>query len=208
MPTVSQDTRFIGYSPEVNLQEKKSGVNNSVYEPYTMQDIAAAIGSGTTYVDYPFEWYPNAGLTTAGPKFTYTDGVELISYHIKGIDAIGDSGNDFYQYLCTVDFNQPYEGIFPGSITGSFYCSTDGNLINTPLANGGLLLMDGVGTVIVSDFTMYLYPYENPQPNGHYYYALVATGSLNETGSFSGLMSYDFEFLLPNYIPAPTIFQD
>ena len=208
MPTVSQDTRFIGYSPEVNLQEKKSGVNNAVYEPYTMQDIAAAVGNGSTPTGIPYVFYPPAGITTGGPKFTYTDGVELISYHIKGIDSISDTGDNFYQYLCTLDLPAGYENIFPGSITGAFQCTLDGNIINTPLANGGLLYMEGVGTPSVTDFTMYLYPYENPQPNGHYYYALVASGYLTETGAFSGLMSYDFEFLLPSYAEAPTIFQD
>ena len=208
MPTVSQDTRFIGYAPDVNLQEKKSGINNTLSEPYTMQDIAAAVGNGSTPTGIPYVFYPPAGITTGGPKFTYTDGIELISYHIKGIDSIQETGNNFYQYLCTVDFGVPYEGIFPGSVTGSFQCITDGNIITTPLANGGLLYIDGIGAVNLTDFTMYLYPYENPQPNGHSYYALVATANLAETGAISGLMSYDFEFLLPDYIPAPTIFQD
>jgi len=208
MPSVPLDTRFVGFAPSTNLQEKKSANINALSQPYTMQDIADSAGNATTPTNIPYVWYPPAGITNGGVKFTYTDGVELISYRIKGIDQISDTGNNFYQYLCTVDFNVPYEGIFPYSLTGAFQCTTDGNIITTPLANGGLLYIDGIGAVSVTDFTMYLYPYENPQPNGHYYYALVATGNLTETGSISGLMSYDFEFLLPNFIPAPTIFQD
>lgn len=43
MPDISTTTRFIGYAPEVNLEERKSGLNNALSEPYTMQDIIDTI---------------------------------------------------------------------------------------------------------------------------------------------------------------------
>lgn len=55
-------------------------------------------------VSYGFEFWPDAGLTTNGPKFTYADGVELISYHIKGITPISNTGNGFELYLCSINF--------------------------------------------------------------------------------------------------------
>lgn len=154
----------------------------------------------------PFEFYPPAGLTTAGPKFTYTDGVELISYHIKGIALISNTGNGFEQYLCTVSFPEnPF--LFPGSITGMFQSGGGDNIITTPLANGGLVELDGLH-VPVSEFQIILYSYSNPQENGSYDYALVASAIVDGSGSISALMAYDFEFLLPNFITPPTIYQD
>lgn len=155
----------------------------------------------------PFEWFPPAGLTVSGPKFTYTDGVELISYHIKGIAAISNSGSGFEQYLCTVVFQDGQPFLFPGSITGMFQSGGGETIITTPLANGGLVELDSVH-VPVSDLQFTLYPYSNPQPDGSYYYALVASATVDGSGSISGLMSYDYEFLLPNFVQAPTIFQD
>jgi len=45
MANVSLDTRFIGIAPSVNLEEKKSGRNNLVSEPYTMQDIVDTVNN-------------------------------------------------------------------------------------------------------------------------------------------------------------------
>ena len=70
----------------------------------------------TSPVSYGFQWWPDAGLTVGGPKFSYTDGVDLISYHIKGMYSIGNNGNGFEQYLCTVSFPSGYGGgMFPGT---------------------------------------------------------------------------------------------
>jgi hypothetical protein len=172
-----------------------------------VKDVNGLNVTGPSPVSYGFDWYPDAGLTTGGTMFKYTDGVELISYHIKGMYSIGNNGNGFEVYLCTVSFPQ-FGGIFPGSVTGAFQIQLDNNFITTPLANGGLLLFNGNGTIPVSDFTMYLYPYENPQPDGNYYYALVASGTIADSGSLSAVMCYDFEFSLPNFVTPPTIFQD
>jgi hypothetical protein len=155
----------------------------------------------------PFDWYPPAGLTTAGPKFTYTDGVELISYHIKGIYQISNNGNGFEAYLCTVNFPEGNPFLFPGSITGMFQSGGGGDIVTTPLANGGLVEVDG-NHLPVSNLTFTLYNYgNNPQPDGSYNYALVAD-AITDSGEVSGLMAYDYEFLLPNFVPSPTIFQD
>ena len=154
-----------------------------------------------------FDWYPPAGLTTEGPKFTYTDGVELISYHIKGIASI--SGEDFInQYLCSINFPAGEPFLFPGSITGMFQSGGGGNIITTPLTNGGLVDIGGEHYAI-SNFQITLEPYgNNPQEDGSYNYALVMVATILEPGAFTALAAYDFEFLLPNFITAPTIFQD
>lgn len=158
----------------------------------------------------PFEYFPSAGLTTAGPKFTYTDGVQLISYHIKGISPISNSGNGFELYLCSINFPDGEPFLFPGSITGMFQSGGGGDIITTPLANGALVEIDSVH-VPISNLEINLFSYGgNPQPDGSYIYALVidATVENPENLQITGLVAYDFEFLLPNFITAPTIFQD
>jgi hypothetical protein len=160
----------------------------------------------------PFDWYPPAGLTTAGPKFTYTDGVELISYHIKGIQSISNStATGFSEYLCTVSVRVDYGPftIFPGSLTGMFISGTGNDLITSPLAIGGLIEINGVHVPLTSlAFNLYYYN-NNPQPDGSYWYALVAEGTTTHApGNLTALMSYDFEMLLANFVPAPIILQD
>lgn len=161
----------------------------------------------STPTGIPFEWYPPAGLTVGGPKFTYTDGVELISYHIKGIAPISNNGNGFEAYLCSINFPGGLPFIFPGSITGMFISGGGGDIITTPLANGGLVEVDGIH-LPVSNLTATLYNYgNNPQEDGSYNYALVVDAT-TDSGQVTGLMAYDYEFLLPNFMQAPTIFQD
>lgn len=206
MTYIPSTTKFIGYSPEVNLQEKKSGLNNNLSEPYTMQDIAQSAGVGPTLLDIPFDFYPPAGLTVAGPKFIYNDGVELISYHIKGVTYINNEGNGFENYLCSINFPDGSPFLFPGTISGMFQSGTGSDIITSPLANGGLVEVDG-NHLPVSDFQITLYTYSNPQPNDSYTYALVMSAT-TDNGAITGLASYDFEFLLPNFVQPPTIFQD
>lgn len=159
-------------------------------------------------VSIPFVFYPPATLINTGASFTYTDGVELISYHIKGMFPINNYGNGFEAYLGTVNIPQGFMGnIFPGSITGMFQSGTGNDIVTTPLANGGLVEVDGTHKP-VSNLTFTLYNYQNnPQPNGSLNYALVVDAT-TDSGQVSGLMTYDFEFLLPKFVPAPTIFQD
>jgi hypothetical protein len=174
--------------------------------------VSVSGGNPSSPAGIPFEFFPLAGLTNYGAKFTYTDGVELISYHIKGITPISSGGNGFEQYLCSINF-PPSQGppfFFPGSITGMFQSGGEASIITTPLANGGLVELDGVH-VPVSNLDVNLYDYgNNPQPDGSYNYALVVDATVENPDALTitGLMSYDFEFLLPNFIPSPTIFQD
>jgi hypothetical protein len=174
-----------------------------------VRDINQLQTDPSSPVSYGFEWYPDAGLTLAGPKFTYTDGVQLLSYHIKGIYSMGYGGSSsFSTYLCTLVTSTSEGGpsIFPGSITGMFQSGSGSDIVTSPLAVGGLIEIDGVH-VPLTDFRISLYNYNNP--DGFAWYALVAEGNTDATpGNLTALMSYDFEFLLPNFIPAPTIFQD
>ena len=52
MANVPLDTRFVGISPNVNLEEKKSSVLNSETQPYTMQDIVDTANSGNTSMSF------------------------------------------------------------------------------------------------------------------------------------------------------------
>jgi hypothetical protein len=162
-------------------------------------------------VSYPFQFYPEAAITSTGAKFRYTDGIELISYHVKGIIPVGGDGNGFETYLCSVHFGQSQGApfIFPGSITGMFMSGGGESIITTPLANGGLVELDGIH-VPVSNLDINFYPYSNPQEDGSYIYALVidATVENPDALSITGLVAYDFEFLLPSDVIAPVIFQD
>ena len=175
-----------------------------------VRDINNLNVDGSTPTGIPFDWFPPAGLTNGGPKFTYTDGVELISYHIRGIQSISNNpATGFSEYLCTISV-QPYPApIFPGSLTGMFISGSGSDIVTSPLAIGGLIEINSVHVPLTSlAFTLYYY-YDNPQPDGSLWYALVAEGYTDESsGNLTALMSYDFEMLLPNLIPAPTIFQD
>lgn len=208
MAIVPLVTRFIGFDPIVNLQEKKSGINNTLSEPYTMQDIAVSAGGGTTLLAGDFNFYPPASLVTVGPKFTYTDGVDLISYHIKGISEINTYSNYLEAYLCSVNFPDEQPFIFPGSTNGMLMNFVYEDIITTPLTTGGFVRND-TDLVPINLFEISLYSYgNNPQPDGSYTYALIAAGEFDSEFQMNALMSYDFEFLLPNFTTPPTIFQD
>lgn len=167
-------------------------------------------GNPSSPVDYPFEFFPAAGLTNGGAKFTYTDGTELISYHIKGITPISSGGNGFEQYICSINFPEGQPFFFPGSLTGMLQSGGGGDIVTTPLADGGVVELDGIHVPVSSlDFNLYDYG-NNPQEDGSWNYALVADATVEnpEALNISGLMAYDFEFLLPNFIQSPTLFQD
>lgn len=175
--------------------------------------VSVSGGNPSSPAGIPFMFYPEAGLTNYGPKFTYTDGVELISYHIKGIIPVSSTSNGFEQYICSVNFPASEGGspfLFPGSLTGMFQSGGEGNIITTPLADGGVVEVDGIHVPVSSlDFNLYSYG-NNPQEDGSYNYALVADATVENPDNLSltGLMAYDFEFLLPNFAQSPTLFQD
>lgn len=173
-----------------------------------VKDVNQLNITGPSPAGIPFEFYPPAGLTTGGVKFAYTDGVDLLSYHIKGIQPLSIPDNTFSQYLCSVSFpdNSPF--LFPGSITGTIQGNDGYNIISIPLSGSGQITL-GQDYATINSFQLNLYDYgDNPQPDGSYYYALVATGAASATNTLSTLVAYDFEFLLPNFAKAPTIFQD
>ena len=187
-------------------------LGSSIKKLFSSKEFKAAVRkvgvNPVSPVSYPFEFYPEAALTTTGAKFRYIDGVELISYHIKGIAAIGSNGNGFEQYLCSVSFPDEIPFMFPGSITGMFMSGGNNDIITTPLGVGGVIELDGMH-VPVTNFQINLYAYL-PQVEGPYNYALVVNTTVENPDSLniSGLMSYDYEFLLPSGSPVPTIFQD
>ena len=85
-----------------------------------------------------------------------------------------------------------------------------GDIITTPLANGGVVEIDGIH-VPISSLDVNLYSYgSNPNEDGSHNYALIidATVENPENYNITGLVAYDFEFLLPSATTPPTIFQD
>jgi len=184
-----------------------------------VRDVNNLNVGNSAYTGIPFENYPPATLVNEGPKFTYSitpgfpfgnEVVELISYHIKGIYPLSTS-DGFSEYLCTLNvpaspFMAP--SLFPGSVTGMFFTYDGNNIINTPLANGGVINIDGTPSPI-SNFEVVLVNYgDNPQPDGSYNYAVLLTATTPSSGTLESLISYDIEFLFPNYVGTPTIFQD
>lgn len=167
-------------------------------------------------VSYPFMWYPEAVLTKHGPKFKYADGVEMTSYHIRGIWALNDNGNGFEAYLCSVKFPSGLPFIMPGSVTGMFQTIASNGLgqnddiITTPFANGALVSLNGIN-VPVSSLDINLYTYgNNPQEDGSFIYSLIIDATVENPNNeqITGLIAYDFEFLLPTGDADPIIFQD
>jgi hypothetical protein len=200
-------SKQIGWSQQSNLLWNISKQLENLIKVTSKVSVS---GNPSSPAGIPFEFYPQAGLTNDGAKFTYTDGVELISYHIKGITPINSGGDGFEQYLCSVNFPEGSPFLFPGTITGMFQSGGGGDTVTTPLANGGLVELDGIH-VPVSNFVVNLFDYgNNPQPDGSYNYALVVDATVENPDALTitGLMSYDFEFLLPNFVQSPTIFQD
>lgn len=204
--------RFSAKTP-AKLMSKYPG-NNAQAKIGHVNEVIDAINEGITGVqitpvDGPFQFYPPAGLTTAGVKFAYADGVDLISYHIKGIIPINFSNsNNFQSYLCSIKFSNGFPFIFPGSITGMFQSGGTGYFTTTPLANGGLIEVNGTH-LPVSDFQISLNEYSiDNQLENETVYAIVMSGYVEETGDITGLAAYDYEFLMPHFITPPVIFQD
>jgi hypothetical protein len=175
-----------------------------------IRDINNLNISNTAYTGIPFVGYPPATLVNEGPKFTYTDGVELISYHIKGIYPLFTS-DGFSEYLCTLNVKLPHimaPSLFPGSISGMFSIYDGNDIITTPLASGGVININGTPTPISNLQVFAGYYGNNPQPDDSYNYAIFLNATTPGTGTLEALISYDIEFLFPNYVAAPTIFQD
>lgn len=162
-------------------------------------------------VSYGFQWFPEAGLTSAGPKFTYSDGIELVSYHVKGIASLGIpfGNNNINQYLCTISFPGETPFLFPGTIQGSVQLDQNGTFYTFPLGNGAAFTLTSP-PCIVANLQVSMTPYgNNPQPNGENYYALMLfADTQGYTDSINALMSYDYEFLLPGFLDKPYVFQD
>jgi len=173
-----------------------------------VRDINQLQTDPSSPVSYPFEYWPEAGLTTAGPKFTYTDGVELISYHVKGITPVySNDTSTIVTYICTISFESDF--FFPGSLTGMVFANDGGaSHILSPLANGSFIKSESTDTVeLLSNVQIIMQAYD-PQPEGLYNYAILLSMFPSGDPPFSATVAYDIELLLPNFVAAPTIFQD
>jgi hypothetical protein len=91
MPNVPLSTRFVGFAPETNLQERKSANINALSQPFTMQDIANTVGGASAPV---LTYVATGGIM---------DGPEVIFYNTSVSNYNGGTGTVNVQ-----TYNAPY----------------------------------------------------------------------------------------------------
>ena len=84
MPNVPLSTRFVGFAPETNLQERKSANINALSQPFTMQDIASTVGGASA----PTFEYTVTGGTIPGIEIYYEIGSGQVSNGVSGQNSI------------------------------------------------------------------------------------------------------------------------
>jgi hypothetical protein len=169
---IDLSTQFIGISPDVNMQEKKSTLANSPTQVYTMDDITATVleyvPQGPTEVTIPIE---SADILTLG-----TSPIELL-------EAPGE-GNYYIIERVIVEYNyktSPYA--LPTSrtlsLTGCFVsfidkkmltatqdglCIISGNLTNTITVGSGSGSVKVISTPGPINSGLYLQTTDNDDP--------------------------------------------
>ena len=102
---ISSGTRFIGFSQNANLAEKKTANINSLSEPFTIEDIASFVGPGATGPQGvqgpagPIGPVGPAGLTWKG---AWTSGTSYVAD-----DAVGYDGASWFCILATSGTSNP-----------------------------------------------------------------------------------------------------
>lgn len=84
MPNVPLSTRFVGFAPETNLQERKSANINALSQPFTMQDIASTVGGAST----PTFEYTVTGGTIPEIQIDYIIGSGTLNNGVSGQNTI------------------------------------------------------------------------------------------------------------------------
>jgi hypothetical protein len=92
MPNVPLDTRFVGFAPQTNLQERKSALINSLSQPYTMADIKNSISSPTLDIVL------NNGNIVYADSTVYTNCIHPVVNNTLEFDS-------FYNLQITIDAN-------------------------------------------------------------------------------------------------------
>lgn len=102
---ISSGTRFIGFSQNANLVEKKTANINSLSEPFTIEDIASFVGPGATGPQGvqgpagPIGPVGPAGLTWKG---AWASGTSYVAD-----DAVGYNGASWFCILATSGTSNP-----------------------------------------------------------------------------------------------------
>jgi hypothetical protein len=112
MATIPSGTRFIGISQGADLSERKSALQNSLTEPYTIDDILSHQNTETSYT-------VEGGTSGTQPTFTgaplfsasYIQNGSLVHFQIQvDMDNITNFGTG--QYYLTLPFESKYGYMF------------------------------------------------------------------------------------------------
>ena len=176
MPNVPLDTRFIGISPSVDLQERKSAMINAETQPYTMQDIVDTAGGGgggglvgTSYVYVAANGtdVENAAELQAAYDEAVVKSDFLVTYVNPGVDSYSDYGFGFYEIITVDDISDSINngGFYSIKFNGDSYFAqlfTNGNQIEafTNAPNGLTITSFEVGIVSYNLITVVAAPGE------------------------------------------------
>ena len=112
MATIPSGTRFIGISQDADLSERKSAIQNSLTEPYTIDDILSYQNTETSYT-------VEGGTSGTQPTFTgpplfsasYVKNGSLVHFQIQvDMDNITNFGTG--QYYLKLPFQSKYGYMF------------------------------------------------------------------------------------------------
>jgi hypothetical protein len=112
MATIPSGTRFIGISQDADLSERKSAIQNSLTEPYTIDDILSYQNTETSYT-------VEGGTSGTQPTFTgpplftasYIRNGSLVHFQIQvDMDNITNFGTG--QYYLKLPFQSKYGYMF------------------------------------------------------------------------------------------------
>jgi hypothetical protein len=112
MATIPSGTRFIGISQDADLSERKSAIQNSLTEPYTIDDILSYQNTETSYT-------VEGGTSGTQPTFTgpplftasYVRNGSLVHFQIQvDMDNITNFGTG--QYYLKLPFQSKYGYMF------------------------------------------------------------------------------------------------
>jgi hypothetical protein len=169
---IDLNTQFIGISPGVNMQEKKSTLANSPTQVYTMDDITTTVleyvPQGPTEVTIPIE---SADILTLG-----TSPIELLEAPGEGSYYIIERVVVEYNYK-TAPYALPTSSTL--SLTGCFssfidkklitstvdgLCIISGNLSNTITVGSGSGSVKVISTTNPPNLGLYLETTDNDDP--------------------------------------------
>ena len=168
---IDLSTQFIGISPDVNMQEKKSTLANSPTQVYTMDDITTTVleyvPPGPNEVTIPIN---SADILTLGTSFELLEapGEEnyyiiervIVEYNYKGIAYVFPTSPTLSLTGC---FNSFIEKKILTSTTNAL-CIINGNLTNTITVGSGSGSVKVISTTGPINSGLYLQTTDSDNP--------------------------------------------